>query len=211
MEISIKDNIEPTELVIQTLTQHLPYSLPALRRLQFMETTVGYKTSNLHVLSTFDTEAPGKDFFVACLDFSRGPDTEMWLYSSLENPATPGDEAVCEKQVLKLLARVREIEGAFEAQRATPGILLIGSLHKRVSQLLQKHSLVERQTEEHFKFLFRVKDLPLGRQLPDGLLWSPVRTSGIPLVLSRTSIPYQESVRPFNKRPDNRLINYPGG
>jgi len=201
MKTNIKDNLEPPELVLQVLTQHLPYSLATLRRLQFMETTGGSKTSNSHVLSTFDTEAPGKDFLVAYLDFSRGPDTEMWLYSSLENAATPGDEAACEEQVLKLLDRVREIEGAFKARRATPGILLIGPLHKRVHQLLEKHSLVKRQTEEHFKFLFRVRDLPLGRQLSDGLSWSSVRPSDIPLILSRTSIPYQESVSHFGSMP----------
>jgi len=49
-----------------------------------------------------------------------------------------------------------------------PGILLIGSLHKKVFQLLQKHSLVKRQTSEHLKFLFRVEDLPLKKELPDG-------------------------------------------
>lgn len=196
MDISVKDNVEPTELVIQTLTQHLPYSLPTLRRLQFMETPGGCKTSYSHVLSTFDTEAPRKDFLVAYLDFSRGPDTEMWLYSSLEHPATQGDEIVCEEQVIKLLARVREIEGAYEAPRATPGILLIGSLHKKIFQILQKHSLVGSQTPEHFKYLFRVKDLPLEQELPDGLSWSPVRSSDMPLILSRTSIPYQESVTP---------------
>jgi hypothetical protein len=208
METTIKDNAEPPELVLQTLTQHLPYSLPTLRRIQFMETTGGSKTSYSYVLSTFDTEAPGKDFLVAFLDFSRGPDTEMWLYSSLENPVTPGDEAVCEEQVLKLLARVREIEAAYEAQRATPGILLIGSLHKTVFQLLQKHELVKRQTPEHFKFLFRIEHLPLARELPDGLSYSSIRPADIPLVLSRTSIPYQASVPPFGRKPDNRLKNF---
>jgi hypothetical protein len=210
METSIKDNVGSPELVLKVLKQHLPYSLPTLRRLQFMETPGGCKTSNSHILSTFDTEAPGKDFLIAFLDFSRGPDTELWLYSSLENPATPGDDAVCEEQVLKLLARVRKIEGNYEAQRATPGILLIGSIHTRVFKILQKHSLVKSRTSEHFKFLFRVKDLPLGRALPDGLSWSEVRPSDMPLILSRTPIPYQESVSPFGQGPDNRLTNCSG-
>jgi hypothetical protein len=205
MEKSIKDNVDPPELVLEVLTQHLPYSLPTLRRLQFMATPGGRKTPNSHVLSTFDTEAPGTDFVVACLDFSRGPDTEMWLYSSLENPATPGDEAVWEEQILKLLARTREIEADYQAQRATPGILLIGSIHKRVFGLLQKHSLVKSQTPEHFKFLFKVKDLPPAKELPDGLSWSEVKPSDIPLVLSRTSIPYQESVDSWGQLPEIRL------
>jgi len=210
METSIKDNVGSPELVLKVLKQHLPYSLPTLRRIQFMETPGGYKTSNSHILSTFDTEAPGKNFLIAFLDFSRGPDTELWLYSSLENPATPGDDAVCEEQVLRLLARVRKIEGNYEAQRVTPGILLIGSIHTRVFKILQKHSLVKSQTSEHFKFLFRVKDLPLGRALPDGLSWSEVRPSDMPLILSRTPIPYQESVSPFGQVSDNRLTNCSG-
>ncbi|KAH8750954.1 hypothetical protein F5882DRAFT_75745 [Hyaloscypha sp. PMI_1271] len=198
METSIKDNVGSPELVLKVLKQHLPYSLPTLRRLQFMETPGGCKTSNSHILSTFDTEAPGKNFLIAFLDFSRGPDTELWLYSSLENPANPGDDAVCEEQVLRLLARVRKIEGNYEAQRVTPGILLIGSIHTRVFKILQKHSLVKSQTSEHFKFLFRLKDLPLGRALPDGLSWSEVRPSDMPLILSRTPIPYQERMMKLN-------------
>ncbi|KAE9369635.1 hypothetical protein N431DRAFT_380881 [Stipitochalara longipes BDJ] len=199
MEISIRDNAEPPELVIQTLIQHLPYSLPTLRRIQFMETkTGGCKTPDSHVLSTFDAENPGKDFLIAFLDFSWGPNTEMWLYSSLVNPECPGDEAVCEQQVLKLLIRVGEIEKAYGAQRATPGILLIGSLDKKIFQLLQKHSLVKTQTPEHLKYLFRVKDLPSRRELPHELLWSSIRPSDIPLVLSRTSIPYEERLMMLN-------------
>lgn len=204
METTIKDNSEAPELVLEVLAQHLPYSLPTLRRLQFMKTTGVGKTSNSqHVLSTFDTESPGKDFLVACLDFSRGPESEIWMYSSIENAGTPGDEAVCEEQVLKLLGRVREIEQGLEAQRATPGIVLIGSLHKRLFQLLQKRSLVKRESAEHFKFLFKLKDLLPAKPLPDGLSWSTVKPTDLPLILSRTWIPYQESVSLFRYRPDN--------
>ena len=194
MEISIKDNAGPSELVIQVLSQHMPYSIATLRRLQFMETPGGRRTPDSHVLSTFDTEAPKKDFLVAFLDFSRAADTAMWLYSSLQNPNDPGDEAVGEQQVLELVAQVRELEKIYGAERKTPGVCLIGSLHEKVLRILQKHSLVKAQTPEHFKFLFRVKNLPLGRELPDGLSWSSIREADIPLVLSRTPIPYEASV-----------------
>ncbi|TVY84845.1 hypothetical protein LSUE1_G001122 [Lachnellula suecica] len=193
MEIIIDDNAEPTDLVLETLKQHLPYSLPTLRRIQFMKTTGGRKTSNSHVLSTFDKNSPGKDFLIAYLDFSKGPNSEMWLYSTIENPTTPSNEAVCEQQILKLLARVREIELSYEAPRETEGIVLIASLHLRVFQILQKHSLVRTKSPEHIKFIFKVNEMPLGRHLPDGLSWSVVRPDDIPLVLSRTSIPYDAS------------------
>jgi len=159
-----------------------------------METPGGRKTPHSHVLSTFDTEAPGRDFLVAFLDMSRAADTAMWLYSSLQHPHDPGDEAICESQVLELVSRVQDLEKTYEGQRKTPGVVLIGSVHEKILQLLQKHSLVQAQTPEHYKFLFRVKDLPPGRELPDGLSWSSIRSTDIPLVLSRTSIPYEASV-----------------
>lgn len=197
METSIKINAEAPRLVLETLAQHLPYSLPTLRRLQFMKTTGGRESSDSHVLSTFDTENPGRDFLVAYLDLSRGPQSEMWLYSSMENARTPGDEAACEEQVLKLLARVKEIEQAYEAERVAPGAVLVASMHKRVFQLLEKRALVKMQSPEHLKFIFRLKDLPVQKQLPDGMSWSSVRDSDIPLVLSRTTIPYEELVSLF--------------
>ncbi len=162
-----------------------------------MSSPGGAKTPDSHVLSTLDTSSPGQEFFVACLDFSRGPDTEMWVYSSLENSSVPSIRAVCEAQILSLISRVREIEAACSAQRATPGILLIGSLHKSVFEILQKHELVQRHTTEHLKFLFRLEDLPLGGELPDGMALSEVGAEDIPLVLSRTAIPYQAFVRFF--------------
>lgn len=199
METIIRDDAEPDEQVLEALAQHLPYSLPTLRRIQFMNTTGGRKTPTSHVLSVIEAQSPGKEFLVAYLDFSRGPQSEMWLYSSLENASTPSDEAVVMQQILKLLARVREIERTYESQRATPGVILIGSLHKRIFQLLQNHELVKTQSPEHLKFIFKVNDLPSGRQLPDELSWSSVRPSDMPLVLSRTSIPYRALVIQFIK------------
>jgi len=192
MSTIIKDNATPSELLLKALSQHLPYSLPTLRRLQVMKT--GPQTSDSHVLSTFDKESLEIDFLVAFLDFSQGPQTEMWMYSSIENPATPCNEALCEDQVLKLLERVAEIEREYKAKRETPGILLIGTLYDRIFQLLEKHSMVKMKTQQHFKFIFKVQDLPAGRQLPDGFSWSSIRASDIPLVLSRTVIPYKELV-----------------
>lgn len=193
MEAKILDNAEPNEQVLSVLTQHLPYSLPTLRRLQFMKIDPR-PASNSHVLSTFDIEAPGKDFLVAYLDFSKGPEVEMWMYSSMENPDTPGHEAVCEEQILELFERVREIEETYEAQRETPGIVLVGTLHKRIVEILEKHKMVKAKTEEHFKFIFKTDELPAGKPLPENLSFSTVKPSDMALVLSRTAIPYKAFV-----------------
>lgn len=198
MDAAIIDNSDPSELVLEVLTQHLPWSLPLLRRLQFMRGS-GAKTSHSRVLSTFDKENPNREFLVASVDLSRGPETELWLYSSVENGGLPGNEAVCEKQVLRLFERVREMEKKFESRRPTPGVVLVATLHAKVLKMLEKHSMVKAKTEEHLKFIFQMGDLPEGKPLLEELAWSSVMPTDIPLVLSRTSIPYQASVYPIEE------------
>jgi hypothetical protein len=193
MDAKIIDTTEPSEQVLETLSQHLPYSLPTLRRLQFMQTSRD-KTENSHVLSVFDEEGSGQNFLVASVDLSRCPETEIWIYSSIENPHSPGDEAVCEQQILAFFARVREIERTYQGRRETPGIVLVATLHEKILTLLERRSMVKTKTEEHFKFIFKKENLPLARKLPDGLSWSSVKESDIPLVLSRTPIPYKAFV-----------------
>ena len=127
---------------------------------------------------------------MAYVDLSKCPETEIWLYSTMEHTETPGNAIVCEEQVLKLSAQVREIEKTFEGQRQTPGIVFVGTLHARILEILEKHSLAKSNTEEHFRFIFKMNNLPAGNPLPDELLWSTVRPPDLPLVLSRTTIPY---------------------
>ena len=135
-----------------------------------------------------------QDFAVAYLDFSRGPETEMWLYSSIENPVTDGNNTVCEEQILELLKRVRDIESQIaQDRREWPGVVLIGTLHEKILGILEKHARVKEKTYEHFKFIFKVENLPTGVPLPDKeLSYSTVKLSDIPLVLSRTHIPRKE-------------------
>ncbi|KAG9241178.1 hypothetical protein BJ878DRAFT_545515 [Calycina marina] len=193
MDITILDNPSASNLVLETLKRHLPYSVPTLRRLQFMNHSGGRATLNSHVLSTFDTCSPGNDFLIAFLDLSLGPNTEMWLYSSLENQITPGDPRICEAQLLALLARVRQINETYTSERVFPESILVGSLHMSVLEIFRKHGLATAEysfDSEHYKFIFNVEDLPVGRELPVELHWSTVRWEDIPLVLSRTNIPY---------------------
>jgi hypothetical protein len=193
MTIDIIASREPPKEVLSVLEQHLPYSLPVLRRLQFMNFPGG-QTPDSHVLSTFDKELPAQDFAVAYLDFSRGPETEMWLYSSIENPGTDWNAIICEEQILELLKRVRDIESQMaQDRREWPGVVLIGTLHEKILGILEKNSMVKEKTYEHFKFIFKVENLPIGAPLLDKeLSYSTVKLSDIPLVLSRTHIPRKE-------------------
>jgi hypothetical protein len=209
MEAQICDNAVPTQQVLDALRQHLPYSLPTLRRLQFMKTSV-VQTLSSHVLSSFDAEAPGKDFLVASLDLSKCPETEMWLYSSIENPDRPGDEIACETQILQLFERVRELERSYQGRRATPGIVMVATLHKTILEILEKHSMVKAKTEEHFKFIFKMGELPPGKPLPENLSWSTINPSDISLVLSRTEIPYQAFAKSSSQTYVHGLMSFVG-
>jgi hypothetical protein len=186
MDTEITDCPDASDQVIKVLTHHLPYSLPLLRRLRF-------STPTSRVLSTF-ASAPSQDFLAAYVDVNNCPETEIWIYSSIEHPDLPSNEAVCEDQVLKLFARVREIERTFPGQRKTPGVVLVATLHEQILRMLEKRGLVRDRTEEHTKLLFKRKDVPAERSLPDGLRWSEIRPSDLSLVLSRTTIPYQPCV-----------------
>ena len=120
----------------------------------------------------------------------------MWLYSSLENPLNPSPNIkVYEEHLVALLARVKEIEVQFlreGGERKGEGAILIGSLNGVVCELLEKIEKVTRKSPKHVKFLFKVDEMPEGRELPAGMVWSQVGGEGFKRVLSRTSISYQE-------------------
>lgn len=99
----------PPAALVTLLKQHIPHSLPLLRRLQFTQFPGGI-TEHARILFAAPTTlpisadsaaipvtvlndkilaaaaaSPEKPFAAAYLDFSRGPETEAWVYSSLES------------------------------------------------------------------------------------------------------------------------------
>lgn len=149
----------------------------------------------------------GETFMVAFVDLSCGPETEMFVYSSSEDPesgrqggkAQEVDEhkvvVVVEEQFLGLLRRVRMLEKEYYerrtgAVRAMPGVVLIGSLHDKLLSILQRRGeLVKTVTSPHYKFVFRRENLPIPKILPEDMEFGVVNESDLPLVLSRTDIP----------------------
>jgi hypothetical protein len=187
--------------VYSALSSHLPHSLPLLRRVQFMNVPGG-KSPESHVL--ISSPACG-DFAAAYLDLSRGPETELWLYS-LERGQSAKNELNCEEQVIGIFKRVAEIANKFPGRRQTPGVVLIGSLHEKVLDILRKRGLVRDSTEAHFKFLFRSEQLPVSRRLfSHGLERSTVNQGDIAIVFSRTEVPRKEFESPLIVRTDNQL------
>lgn len=193
----VESNNGATQLVHSALQAHLPHSLPVLRRLQFMNLPGG-RTPNSHILSIF--ELP-EIFTIVYLDFSRGPETEAWLYSSMERLAGSEIQTRCEVQVLRILERVGEIERTYVAEngpRITPGIICVGSLHEKTLKFLGGSQRVKEHTIAHDKFIFDIDNLPPEKELPHGeMSYAKIRRSDIPLVLCRTKIPRKEHVPIF--------------
>ncbi|KAK4105513.1 hypothetical protein N658DRAFT_417269 [Parathielavia hyrcaniae] len=89
--ITIEDTPTPSGPLLGLLKSHLPHSLPVLRRLQFALNFPGGRTPQTHVLyahyprnDTDDDDHHHHHFAAGCLDLSRGPETQLWIYSSLE-------------------------------------------------------------------------------------------------------------------------------
>jgi hypothetical protein len=181
--------------LLGVLDKYLPLSLPLLRRLQFID-FAGGKTENSHILASFESDCPGNCFAVAYLDYSRGPETEMWLFSSIENTRLASEDGqLSEKQLVALFRMAREIEDEFDQPRRTPGTVMLGSVHENVLEALRQNDLVERATVPYRKFIFHTNPQQLDVVLPsEDFTWGSVRQEDLVLVLSRTQIPRKERV-----------------
>lgn len=123
----------PAELFAR-LNAHLPFSLPVLRRLQFASRKSGaVATAHSHIIYVHAGAAFPAHFAAAFVDLSRGPETECWIYSTLQDSVAPnpdptssaalppaadlarGAADACACQVLALLGRVRAIESDYSA------------------------------------------------------------------------------------------------
>ncbi|KAL2018705.1 hypothetical protein VTK56DRAFT_479 [Thermocarpiscus australiensis] len=108
--ILLSDTPTPPAPLLSLLRSHLPYSLPVLRRLQFARNLPGRgATPHTHVLhacyqdrdrdlkdaeeeedysegsSSSSSKSSSKHFAAAYVDLSRAPETQCWVYSTLED------------------------------------------------------------------------------------------------------------------------------
>lgn len=199
MVVKIEDLPDVPEWILALLADHLPFSLPLLRRLQSAHRLRDASTPAARILLAYTPEAAdvGADptgpppaparFAAAYVDPSRGPETESWLYSTLEddNDSTSSSGAAAPaacvvEQVLALLRRMRKIEAEYAGTATAaperdpdpgarrPGTVLMGSLHEAVRQALIGTGVSVRATgvapkgmgwDFYDKWLFRVEDL----------------------------------------------------
>lgn len=210
------------ETEFDRLRDHLPQSLPLLRRTQFTHYPQGTTEHARYLIATdSDGATDGGDrqgqapssqrhFAAAYLDLSKGPETEMYLYTTLEDAkdltAVPSDEvesalnlAVALLHRGKLAAEEVMRSGAFKLARGAG--FLVGGLHQPTYELLcSRRGLTSSYWNPHHAWLFRLERLPAlpggagdGEGPGPGLRWDVVRREDVPLIASRTYIPKIEA------------------
>ncbi|KAI1637977.1 hypothetical protein F4809DRAFT_640085 [Biscogniauxia mediterranea] len=188
-DVRIHTYTEPPAYLPALLTAHLPHSLPLLRRLQFTRfpggitpharifvvTTSSASTSSSPTATEEEEEGkegeepnpvaqPGQAFAAAYVDLSRGPETQVWLYSSLEHrsaaSSSPGsgssgtvavaeeeedeekkkkeeeDEIGCARALLGAVKRWRDGGGAARGPDDHHDTVMLGTLSERLRRAL---------------------------------------------------------------------------
>ncbi|KAK5663289.1 hypothetical protein OQA88_3716 [Cercophora sp. LCS_1] len=208
--ITLQDTPLPSPSLITLLTSHLPYSLPVLRRLQSALNLSAY-TPTTHILHATIPGSP--HFATAYLDLSRSPETECWLYCTIEDSAStidphsitlslPASEvSTCDDLVLAILQRARRLGTDTQNCVVGHGKMVLGSLNEVIRQRLihrgvgmDKTPAVEDGVEWEFcgKWLFRVEALGgFGLGVGEGT-WDGVRRGDLEVVKARTRIPRQK-------------------
>ncbi|MCJ1350411.1 MAG: hypothetical protein MMC33_000392 [Icmadophila ericetorum] len=141
----------PRQTLLPHLLPLLPYSLPIVRRIQFH-----FQSPHAVVLSTLSPtdEAPNHTlaqqeqgekvlprFAAAYTDRSRTPETETWVFSTIELPTsstTPESLIFTKFQLLALFNHISTLTLPPPPHTPSdPSILLVGSIHARILALLK--------------------------------------------------------------------------
>ncbi|KAI9835201.1 MAG: hypothetical protein M1819_002571 [Sarea resinae] len=178
------------------LLPHLPTSISLTRRIQFHG-----RTPDSHILASFppETSTTPKHFVAAYCDRSRAPETEVWLFTSLEleknRTAEEHEEniRICTEQLLSLFRYIKSLPEPPNPRDNNPQLILVGAVHARTLEPLKRTGIVPWHTPPNQKFVFQrhilpQSDLPPVKPLPKGFIFGEVRREDYPLVQSRTSI-----------------------
>lgn len=217
---------EPPGALLRLLATHLPHSLSLLRRLQFTKFPGGV-TEHARILYASDAVLPShplnggtmvttsameqqhRPFTAAYLDISRGPETQMWMFSTLERCSSDGsdgsgnegEEAQRQKalghavSVFRAVRRLRDEYAAVPGQKSPLGpCVLVGTMSEALRIALQDEAgVASGNVSPYDKWLLDARGLPpVTEPLDPGMRWGVVRRGDIPLVLSRSDVPRKE-------------------
>ncbi|KAM0273997.1 hypothetical protein ACHAQH_008054 [Verticillium albo-atrum] len=195
--------------LLDLLVPHLPYSLSLVRRLQFTSASPTGKTPSARIIFASDDQLSGKHeaaepstrhFTVSYFDPSRGPETQTWIYSTLEDAhardssvvLNPDEISHCENQILAVVSEIKRVTREYDAVEplAYPRQVLIGTLNHAVRAVLRKHGVAMTHRHDYEKIIFPFDKLPpADAPLPDGLSFEATTLEDCHVVKSRTDIP----------------------
>lgn len=194
------------------LKTHAPNSLPLLRRLQFAKYR-GCTSENSSIIFICQSDiqngtSEGQEspqlplpadakFTAVYVDLAGGPETQMWLYSTIEdgekenNQRSADDMRVYEQQMEALVKEMIRLSKEYGKPLALPNGVLLGTLNTRVRRILEGMNRIKgRETGYYDKWLFKGHDFPSeGEELPLGLKWDTATFEDCKIVVARTDIP----------------------
>ncbi|KAH7013196.1 hypothetical protein EDB80DRAFT_709472 [Ilyonectria destructans] len=184
--------------LLQLVTSHLPFSLPLLRRLQYTSFKNGL-TPTSRIILVSDTGEIGdelplpKRFTVAYVDVGSNHNTQMWLYSTLEDQKelSADDDLFYEQQLRGLVDEIIFIAKEYGGKLAHSNAVLIGTLNSSVRAILERTGrVIPRTSGLYDKWLFRFEDIPDNQSpLPDGMHWATATLDDCKVAISRSDIP----------------------
>ncbi|OLN83378.1 hypothetical protein CCHL11_03031 [Colletotrichum chlorophyti] len=192
------------DALVPLLQSHLPRSLPVLRRLQFTRFKGGMRptarvifASDPHSRLAPEQDGPAaepRNFTAAYLDFGSVRETNLFIYSTLEDGNVSSDEEkeTCELLIMAALDAVKKVGKEQPDGRADPGGCLVGTLATVTREVMIRRGahVKPRATYEYEKWLFRVDEIPeVDVALPEGAVWSPANETDCEIVISRTYVP----------------------
>ncbi|KAG7127433.1 hypothetical protein HYQ45_012623 [Verticillium longisporum] len=198
--------------ILDLLILHLPYSLSLVRRLQYTAASPTGKTPSARIVVASDSppaeptrhdagfDVTARHFTVSYFDPSRGPETQTWIYSTLEDAHARDSSVVlaqdetahCEKQIMAVVSEVKCIAREYDAVEplAFPRQVIVGTLHHAVRAVMRKHDVSLTHRHDYQKIIFPFDKLPSAdAALPAGLSFETTTLEDCHIVKSRTDIP----------------------
>ncbi|KAG9255544.1 uncharacterized protein F5Z01DRAFT_546749 [Emericellopsis atlantica] len=204
-EINMASSISTTshvpEGLIALLESYLPNSLPLLRRLQFAQHE-GRITPTARIIFIHNGPPKQPQYLAAAyVDLAGGPETQMWLFSTLE--VQPAAVDVHAAQLQALVGEMIEMKRSYGKKLWHEEGVLLGTCETGVRRVLTgMKRLRTRETGFYDKWLFQQQNLPTQRDilgakgaerredgLEEGMRWDVASLEDCEIVVTRTDIP----------------------